>query len=95
MRLPHQDFILSELPYDAHLTQYEVAQVRRQTVSWVEKARLNDTDGLKWVYVDGRPRCLAGSLQEKMKGSPNKPPPPPMRAKATASKRRRDEARTR
>ena len=74
-RPPPPTFSLSALADDCHLTQYEVAQVKRQTESWVEKCRLGGTDGLQWVYIGNRPRCLAGSLKAQMKGSPNKGPP--------------------
>ena len=71
---PPPTFSLAELADDAHLTQVEVASVRRQSLSWTEKCRLEGTDGLEWTYIDGRPRCLAGSLKKKMIGSPDKPP---------------------
>ena len=74
-RPPPPTFSLAAFADDCHLTQYEVAQVKRQTESWIEKCRLGGTDGLKWVYIGNRPRCLAGSLKEQMKGSPNKGPP--------------------
>ena len=76
VRPPPPTFSLTALPADAHLTQYEVAQVKRQTLSWTEKCRLDGSDGLTWVYIgNNKPRCLAGSLQKQMVGSPDKGPP--------------------
>jgi hypothetical protein len=75
-RPPPPTFSLSELADDAQLTQYEVAQVKRQTLSWTEKCRLDGSDNLEWVYVGSnkRPRCIAGSLKKDVAGSPDKAP---------------------
>ena len=79
------------MPDDAHLTQAEVAAVKRQTKSWTEKGRLAETDGLEWVYIGParRPRCIAGSLKKQMAGTSNKGPAPTMKAKKKPAKRGR------
>jgi hypothetical protein len=71
---PPPTFSLAALAEDAHLTQKEVASVLRKSLSWVEKGRLDGFDQLEWTYVEGRPRCLAGSLKRKVAGSPDRAP---------------------
>ena len=62
-------FSLSALADDQLLTENEVAALRRESISGAQKKRLSGRDGLDWVYVDGRPRCRAGSLKRKLAGS--------------------------
>jgi hypothetical protein len=69
-------FFLATLPDDMHLTQAEVAGSLRQSMSWTEKRRLAGTDGLEWVYIGARARCLAGSLKRKLTGNPGRLPIP-------------------
>ena len=67
---PPATFSLDALPNDTVLTQAEVAAIRRQSLVYIERKRNAGTDGLTWRYIDGRPRCTAGSLKKVMAGDP-------------------------
>ena len=61
-------FSVMALADDTHLTANEVSAAKRESRSATEKGRLLGRDGLTWVYVNGRPRCLAGSLKKVLQG---------------------------
>ena len=73
---PPATFSLDAPPDDTVLTQAEVAAIRRQSLVYTERKRNAGTDGLTWKYIDGRPRCLAGSLKKVMAGDPTVRHPP-------------------
>jgi hypothetical protein len=69
-------FSLAELADDVLLTQKEVAAWTRQSITWTEKNRYEERDGLEWRYVNGKPLCVAGSLKKAVKGDPTIRRPP-------------------
>ena len=69
-------FSLTKLADDVLLTQKEVAAWKRESVTWTEKQRFEGRDGLEWRYINGRPRCTAGSLKKAMEGDPTVRRPP-------------------
>ena len=81
---PPPNFSLSALADDVVLTEIETAAVKRKSIIATQKKRLNGSDGLTWVYVDGRPRCVAGSLKKKMAGSSMRLPGVPQASKVKA-----------
>ena len=73
---PLPTFSLTALADDVLLSQKEVAAWKRESVTWVEKNRYEERDGLEWRYVNGKPLCVAGSLKKVMKGNPAVRRPP-------------------
>ena len=72
---PPPSFSLARLADDVQLTEIEhLLAVLRESIIGVSKKRLAETDGLEWRYVDGRPRCVVGSLKEKLKGTDKRLP---------------------
>ena len=78
------NFSISALADDTLLTEIETAAALRESIIGVSKKRLVGTDDLAWVYISGRPRCVAGSLKKKMAGSSMRLPGVP-KAKAKQS----------
>jgi len=64
---PHPLVSLDSLPDDAQATQTEVAGYLRKAKITVEKNRMAGTDGLEWVYPNGWPRCVVGSLRKVLR----------------------------
>jgi hypothetical protein len=71
---PPPSFSLAALADDVQLTEIETASALRESIIGVSKKRLAGTDGLDWRYVDGRPRCIVGSLKKKLAGSDKRLP---------------------
>ena len=89
-------FSLAALADDALLTQKEVAGVQRKSVVAIEKGRLSGADTLEWLYIDGFPRCTAGSLKKKMNSDPTvRRPPVPGHPQRGASQPRGGRQRSR
>ncbi len=88
---PHPNFSLSWLPDDAHLTQAEVAAVKRQTKSWTEKGRLAETERLGMGLYRARQASALHCryLKKQMAGTSDKGPAPTMKAKKKPAKRGR------
>ena len=63
-------FSVMALADDTHLTANEVSAAKRESRSATEKGRLLGRDGLTWVYVNGRPRCLAVVSRKPCKATP-------------------------
>lgn len=66
---PPATFSLDDLPDDGLLMQKEVAAWTRQSVTWVEKLRYEERDGLEWVYFNGKPRCTVKSLKQVLQNN--------------------------
>ncbi|MCP3462540.1 hypothetical protein [Bradyrhizobium sp. CCGUVB23] len=63
---PHPDFDIDKLPPSALLTPLEVAAVKRCSLSTIAKHRADPAHKLKWVDVDGHPRCRARDLLDDL-----------------------------
>ena len=82
---PPLPFSLSTLTDDQLLTENETAAFKRESIIGTQKKRLAGKDGLEWRYIDGRPRCVVGSLKKKLAGSDMRIPSVAGRVKAKRS----------